>query len=96
ALLVLAVGQGIAAPSVTELVNRASPSSRRGEAMGFQQSASAMARVVGPPAAGAAFDRVGVWSPMAAGSVLTVMALVVVVIWKVHSTHEFDPSGTPA
>ncbi|MFM2182691.1 MAG: hypothetical protein RJB61_985, partial [Actinomycetota bacterium] len=33
ALLVLAVGQGIAAPSVTELVNRASPSSRRGEAM---------------------------------------------------------------
>jgi hypothetical protein len=25
-----------------------------------------------------------------------VMALVVVVIWKVHSTHEFDPSGTPA
>ena len=96
ALLVLSVGQGIAAPSVTELVNRASPPSRRGEAMGFQQSASAMARVVGPPAAGAAFDRVGVWSPMAAGSVLTVMALVVVVIWKVHGAHEFDPSGTPA
>lgn len=96
ALLVLAVGQGIAAPSVTELVNRASPPSRRGEAMGFQQSAAAMARVIGPPAAGAAFDSVGVWSPMAAGSALTVMALVLVVGWKVHSTHEFDLSGAPA
>lgn len=96
ALLILAVGQGIAAPSVTELVNRASPPARRGEAMGFQHSASAMARVVGPPAAGAAFDRVGVWSPMAAGSVLTVMALVVVVMWKVHGAHEFDASGTTA
>lgn len=96
ALLVLAVGQGIAAPSVTELVNRASPPSRRGEAMGFQHSAAAMARVVGPPAAGAAFDSVGVWSPMAAGSALTVMAMVLVVAWKVHGTHEFDLSGAPA
>lgn len=77
---VLAIGQGVASPSLTELVHRAAPAERRGEALGFQQSIGAIARVAGPPLAGAAFDSVGVSSPMAVGSVVVVVA--VVYLWS--------------
>ena len=79
ALLLLAAGQGIASPSINELVNRAAPATRRGEAMGVQQSAGAVARIAGPPIAGAMFDGVGIWSPMAMGSVVSAVAFVLVV-----------------
>ena len=52
-----------------------------GEALGFQQSSYAIGRVLGPPAAGAMFDRVGIWSPYLAGSVLCAVAIVLVVTW---------------
>ena len=84
ALLVLSVGQGVASPALTEMVNRAAPADRRGEAMGRQQAAAAIGRVLGPPLAGSAFDRIGVWSPMAAGAGLTAIALVLVVVWRVQ------------
>ena len=81
-LLVLSVGQGVASPALTELVNQAAPADRRGEAMGFQQSSYAVGRVLGPPLAGSAFDRVGVWSPMVAGAALTAVALGLVLVWR--------------
>ena len=87
ALFVLAVGQGIASPSITELVNREAPPAQRGASMGVQQSAGAVARVAGPPIAGAMFDGVGVWSPMAMGSVISAAALVLVVA-NHRSAHE--------
>ena len=83
ALLLLAVGQGVASPSITSLVTQHAPPERRGEALGFQQSANAIGRVLGPPAAGAIFDRVGIWSPYAAGSVLCVVAMALVVTWGI-------------
>ena len=49
ALVLLAVGQGCASPSITEIVSEVAPASTRGAALGFQQSAYAVARVVGPP-----------------------------------------------
>ncbi len=85
ALLLLAVGQGCASPSITSLVTQHAPPDRRGEALGFQQSAYAVGRVVGPPAAGAMFDRVGIWSPYLAGSVLCAAALGLLVTWG-HET----------
>ena len=81
ALLLLSIGQGCASPSLTSLVTQHAPPERRGEALGFQQSAYAVGRVLGPPAAGAMFDRVGIWSPYLAGSVLCVVALGLVVTW---------------
>ena len=84
ALLLLSVGQGIASPSITSLVTEHAPPDRRGEALGFQQSATAVARVVGPPAAGALFDRVGIWSPYTAGAVLCAVAVGLVVTWGLH------------
>lgn len=81
ALLLLAVGQACASPSITTLVATHAPAARRGEALGFQQSAYAVARVVGPPAAGALFDQVGVWSPYAAGAALCAVGLLLAVGW---------------
>jgi MFS transporter, DHA1 family, tetracycline resistance protein len=81
ALLLLAIGQGVASPSITSLVTQHAPPERRGEALGFQQSANAVGRVLGPPAAGAMFDRVGIWSPYAAGSVLCTVAMGLLVTW---------------
>jgi DHA1 family tetracycline resistance protein-like MFS transporter len=81
ALLLLSVGQGCASPSMTSLVTQHAPADRRGEALGFQQSSYAVGRVLGPPAAGAMFDRVGIWSPYLAGSVLCVVAMGLVVTW---------------
>jgi MFS transporter, DHA1 family, tetracycline resistance protein len=84
ALLLLSVGQGCASPSITSLVTLHAPPERRGEALGFQQSATGVGRVLGPPAAGAMFDRVGIWSPYVAGSVLCGVSMVLVVTWGLN------------
>jgi len=81
ALLLLSVGQACASPSITSLVTQHAPPERRGEALGFQQSANAVGRVAGPPAAGALFDRVGIWSPYVAGSMLCAVATMLAVTW---------------
>ncbi|MEP7112528.1 MAG: MFS transporter [Ilumatobacteraceae bacterium] len=81
ALLLLSIGQGCASPSMTSLVTQHAPPERRGEALGFQQSANGIGRVLGPPAAGAAFDRIGIWSPYLAGSVLCAVAIGLAVTW---------------
>lgn len=89
ALLLLSIGQGIASPSITSLVTQHAAPDRRGEALGFQQSASAVGRVVGPPAAGAVFDRVGIWSPYIGGAVLCTAAVALAVSWGLG--HEVPP-----
>jgi MFS family permease len=77
-LAVLAFGQGVATPSLTSLVAEAAPAERRGEALGYQQSAGALARIVGPVVAGAIFDGVGVGAPYVLGGVLVLVALGIV------------------
>ncbi len=57
ALGLLAFGQGVAAPSMSALVAEHAGEHRRGEALGFQQSAGALARIIGPAVAGWLFDR---------------------------------------
>jgi DHA1 family tetracycline resistance protein-like MFS transporter len=84
ALFMLSVGQGVASPSVTTLVTEFAPAERRGEALGFQQSAGAVGRIVGPPAAGLMYDHVGIWSPYAAAAGLCTVAVVALVTWGMH------------
>lgn len=84
ALLFLAVGQGVASPSITAMVTQHAPIERRGEALGFQQSAYAVGRIVGPPLAGALFDHAGIWSPFVAGAVLAAIALGLTLGWRLH------------
>jgi DHA1 family tetracycline resistance protein-like MFS transporter len=51
---------------------------RRGGALGFQQAAGGLARVVGPLAGGFAFQRIGVPVPYAAGAALAAVCLLLV------------------
>ena len=81
ALFLLALGQGCASPSITSLVSEHAPPHRRGEAMGFQQSAGAIGRIVGPPVAGWMFDTTGIWSPYVAAAALCAAAVVLLVVW---------------
>ena len=75
ALLFMVVGAGISNPSLTALVADSAHEDRRGEALGIQQSASALARVVGPPLAGLAFDHVGIGAPFTFGALIYVRAI---------------------
>ena len=76
ALALLAMGQGLASPSITTLVVDAAGEQRRGEALGYQQSANALARIVGPAFAGLLFDRISTGTPYAVGAVFSVIAAV--------------------
>ncbi len=75
ALLFMVVGAGISNPSLTALVADSAQEDRRGEALGIQQSASALARVIGPPLAGLAFDHVGIGAPFTVGALISVLAI---------------------
>lgn len=83
ALFLLAFGQGIASPSTTALVAEAAPPDRRGEALGYQQSVGAFARIAGPITAGLLFDGVNAGTPYLIGGLLFFVALVAV--WPVTS-----------
>jgi len=94
-LLLLSVGQGVASPSITTLVSEYAPDERRGEAMGFQQSATAVGRILGPPAAGWMFDHVGMWSPYVAASALCALAFGLLLTWGMHRAPVTRPSSAP-
>ena len=69
-LLLLVVGQGLATPTMSTLVAGRAHDARRGRALGFQQSAGALARIVGPAMGGILFEHVGVAAPYVVGAVL--------------------------
>ncbi|CAB4754781.1 unannotated protein [freshwater metagenome] len=77
ALALLSIGQGLAVPSITAMVVEWAPVDRRGESLGFQQSASALARIGGPALGGVLFDRAGVPWPYVVGAVLLGLAFAV-------------------
>lgn len=70
ALLCLIVGQGLVTPTLSSLLAGRVGADRRGGVLGVQQAAGGLARVVGPLAAGAAFQHVGTPAPYLAGAAL--------------------------
>ncbi|NDC26723.1 MAG: MFS transporter [Actinobacteria bacterium] len=76
ALALIVVGSGVSNPSLTTLVANSAPADQRGEVLGFQQSAGALARVIGPPLAGLSFDRVGIGAPYSLGALVFLIAIV--------------------
>lgn len=76
ALALLTVGQGMASPSLTSLVTDHAPARQRGQAMGYQQSAASIGRIVGPPGAGWLFDHAAMWAPFLAAAVLCALMLI--------------------
>jgi DHA1 family tetracycline resistance protein-like MFS transporter len=78
ALLALVVGQGLAQPSLTSVVSGRARAGQRGRALGIQQSAGGLARVVGPIAGGLAFEHVGTGFPFLAGALVMAVCAVAV------------------
>jgi multidrug resistance protein len=76
----LVVGQGLAVPTLAALVAGRARDDRRGAALGVQQSASALARIVGPAIGGLLFQYVGVAAPYVVGAGLVAVALALLVV----------------
>jgi MFS family permease len=78
ALALLSLGQGVVTPSLTSVVTDSVAPEKRGEALGIQQSAGALSRIIGPAVAGFVFDRAGVGWPYVLAAVLTLGAVFLV------------------
>jgi multidrug resistance protein len=75
ALVLLVLGQGLVTPTLAALVANRADEGRRGGALGFQQSAGALARIVGPALGGALFEHVGTAAPYVVGAGMIGVAL---------------------
>jgi MFS family permease len=64
-----AVGTGLLTPSLSAYVSRQAPVQAQGTTLGVLQSMNALARVLGPLAAGVLYQRYGMRGPYAAGTV---------------------------
>jgi multidrug resistance protein len=78
AVVIIAFGQGVSSPSVTSIVTELVPPERRGEALGYQQSAGALGRITGPIVAGAIFDGLNEGAPYLISAALFMAAYFVV------------------
>ena len=73
----LALGMGLAIPSLTALISNLTPAEAQGRLMGGLQAILSLAMIVGPALAGLAFDYVGIPAPYFIGGTLSVLALIV-------------------
>jgi DHA1 family tetracycline resistance protein-like MFS transporter len=71
----LAVGMGILNPAVSSLVSREAEIDERGGIMGVSQSASSLARIVGPALAGFVYGDFGRDTPYYLGAVVLALVL---------------------
>jgi MFS family permease len=78
ALALLSLGQGVVSPSLSSVVADSVTPDKRGEALGVQQSAGALSRIIGPAIAGLVFDQAGVGWPYVVAAVLTLCAVILV------------------
>jgi multidrug resistance protein len=78
ALFILVVGQGLAMPSLTSAFSARASVAHRGGALGVQQSATGLARVVGPITGGLAFEHIGIPAPYIGGALLMGLCAVLV------------------
>lgn len=77
ALGLLALGQGIASPTVSSLISRLGGPGEQGRVLGIYQSLSALGRAAGPVAGGVALAHVGLAAPFLTASIVTVAAALV-------------------
>jgi MFS family permease len=85
-LLAVGVGWGLLAPSLQSLVSRRAMANEQGQVLGVNQSASALARVIGPVAAGWAYGALGPGMGFAAGGALIAAAAAWVRVMPVRET----------
>lgn len=75
----LALGAGLAIPSVTSIISNRTPEDTQGRLMGGVQAILSLALILGPVLAGLAFDRIAVPAPYLLGATLAALALTVAV-----------------
>ncbi len=75
----LALGAGLAIPSVTSIISNRTPEDMQGRLMGGVQAILSLALILGPVLAGLAFDQIAVPAPYLLGATLAVLALTVAV-----------------
>ena len=80
AVALVALGHGIAVPSVSSLVSRQGGAGEQGRILGVSQSLSALGRVIGPVAGGVALAHVGSAAPFLSGAVLAAGALLLLTL----------------
>ncbi len=78
ALVLLVVGQGVFGPTLSNATVETVGTGGRGAALGLQQGAGALGRIVGPLLAGVLMDRVGVGAPYLVAAALAIVAIAVV------------------
>jgi multidrug resistance protein len=78
ALGLLVLGQGLLTPTMSSAVAAQAGPADRGRLLGYQQSAGALARALGPAAAGALYGRVGIPAPYLFGAALVAVAFALV------------------
>ena len=83
ALTLLAIGNGITNPSLSSLASQGAKPERRGATLGIYQSAGSLARVVGPPIAGWAYDGFGNQVPFLIASATMALACWAALVWRV-------------
>ena len=72
----LALGTGLAIPSLTAIISNRTPAGTQGRLMGGLQAILSLAMILGPTLAGLAFDYLGVPAPYLIGGALAVLALI--------------------
>lgn len=77
---VLAIGHGIAHPSLSSLTSKGAAPEDRGLVMGVFQSAGSLSRVIGPVLAGAAFDHISPQTPFFVGTIFLFFVWVLIKI----------------
>lgn len=75
---VLALGVGLATPTMTSLISQASADNEQGAMLGSAQAAAALGQVAGPVWAGLMYDSVSPGSPFSTGAAFVAASLVVV------------------
>jgi len=76
AMAVLSLGYGFASPAIASLISKRSRREAQGEALGINQSASSMARILGPLAGGIGYGAVGASAPYLGGAAVAAMAFI--------------------
>ena len=74
-LAVLALGYGFGNPAVASLISKVAGHHLQGEALGVNQSALAMARIVGPVIAGLLYDTTGPVAAYVGGALFPIIAM---------------------
>lgn len=74
---IMAIGSGILQPIIPSMISKYSPENQQGAVLGFSQSISAFARVLGPLWGGFSYDVFGYQFPFITGAFFTLITFIV-------------------